>query len=147
MKFLALQKQAGKGEKNMSMHDPIADMLTRIRNGQMRNKVTVSMPASKIKQSIASVLKDEGYIEDFGVTDNDGKSLLNIDLKYYAGQPVIETIERISKPSLRIYKSTEDLPRVMNGLGVAIITTSKGVMTDIKARAAGIGGEVLCYVA
>ena len=131
----------------MSMHDPIADMLTRIRNGQMRNKVTVSMPASKIKKSIASVLKDEGYIEDFGITDNNGKPLLNIDLKYYAGQPVIETIERISKPSLRIYKSTDDLPKVMNGLGVAIITTSKGVMTDIKARAAGIGGEVLCYVA
>ena len=147
MKFLALQKQAGKGEKNMSMHDPIADMLTRIRNGQMRNKVTVSMPASKIKKSIASVLKDEGYIEDFGITDNNGKPLLNIDLKYYAGQPVIETIERISKPSLRIYKSTDDLPKVMNGLGVAIITTSKGVMTDIKARAAGVGGEVLCYVA
>jgi len=131
----------------MSMHDPIADMLTRIRNGQMRNKVTVSMPASKIKKSIASVLKDEGYIEDFGITENNGKPLLNIDLKYYAGQPVIETIERISKPSLRIYKSTDDLPKVMNGLGVAIITTSKGVMTDIKARAAGIGGEVLCYVA
>ncbi len=131
----------------MSMHDPIADMLTRIRNGQMRNKVTVSMPASKIKKSIAAVLKDEGYIEDFSLTDNNGKPILNIDLKYYAGQPVIETIERISKPSLRIYKSTEDLPRVMNGLGVAIITTSKGVMTDIKARAAGIGGEVLCYVA
>jgi len=131
----------------MSMHDPIADMLTRIRNGQMRNKVTVSMPASKIKKSIASVLKDEGYIEDFGITDNNGKPLLNIDLKYYAGQPVIETIERISKPSLRIYKSTDDLPKVMNGLGVAIITTSKGVMTDIKARAAGVGGEVLCYVA
>ena len=130
----------------MSMHDPIADMLTRIRNGQMRNKVTVSMPASKIKKSIASVLKDEGYIEDFGITDNNGKPLLNIDLKYYAGQPVIETIERISKPSLRIYKSTDDLPKVMNGLGVAIITTSKGVMTDIKARAAGVGGEVLCYV-
>ena len=130
----------------MSMHDPIADMLTRIRNGQMRNKVTVSMPASKIKKSIAVVLKDEGYIEDFSLTDNNGKPILNIDLKYYAGQPVIETIERISKPSLRIYKSTEDLPRVMNGLGVAIITTSKGVMTDIKARAAGIGGEVLCYV-
>tara|TARA_B110000008_G_scaffold52797_1_gene52066 strand:- start:40 stop:429 length:390 start_codon:yes stop_codon:yes gene_type:complete len=129
------------------MHDPIADMLTRIRNGQMRNKVTVSMPASKIKKSIASVLKDEGYIEDFGITDNNGKPLLNIDLKYYAGQPVIETIERISKPSLRIYKSTDDLPKVMNGLGVAIITTSKGVMTDIKARAAGVGGEVLCYVA
>ena len=131
----------------MSMHDPIADMLTRIRNGQMRNKVTVSMPASKIKKSIAAVLKDEGYIEDFSLTDNNGKPILNIDLKYFAGQPVIETIERISKPSLRIYKSTEDLPRVMNGLGVAIITTSKGVMTDIKARAAGIGGEVLCYVA
>ena len=130
----------------MSMHDPIADMLTRIRNGQMRNKITVSMPASKIKKSIASVLKDEGYIEDFGITENNGKPLLNIDLKYYAGQPVIETIERISKPSLRIYKSTDDLPKVMNGLGVAIITTSKGVMTDIKARAAGIGGEVLCYV-
>ena len=102
---------------------------------------------SKIKKSIASVLKDEGYIEDFGITDNNGKPLLNIDLKYYAGQPVIETIERISKPSLRIYKSTDDLPKVMNGLGVAIITTSKGVMTDIKARAAGVGGEVLCYVA
>ena len=131
----------------MSMHDPIADMLTRIRNGQMRNKITVSMPASKIKKSIASVLKDEGYIEDFGITENNGKPLLNIDLKYYAGQPVIETIERISKPSLRIYKSTDDLPKVMNGLGVAIITTSKGVMTDIKARAAGVGGEVLCYVA
>ncbi|MDC0183149.1 30S ribosomal protein S8 [Nitrosomonadales bacterium] len=131
----------------MSMHDPIADMLTRIRNGQMRNKITVSMPASKIKKSIASVLKDEGYIEDFGITENNGKPLLNIDLKYYAGQPVIETIERISKPSLRIYKSTDNLPKVMNGLGVAIITTSKGVMTDIKARAAGIGGEVLCYVA
>ena len=131
----------------MSMHDPIADMLTRIRNGQMRNKVTVSMPASKIKKSIAVVLKDEGYIEDFSLTDNNGKPILNIDLKYYAGQPVIETIERISKPSLRIYKGSESLPRVMNGLGVAIVTTSKGVMTDIKARAAGIGGEVLCYVA
>ena len=130
----------------MSMHDPIADMLTRIRNGQMRNKVTVSMPASNIKKSIANVLKDEGYIEGFGITEKDVKPLLNIDLKYYAGQPVIETIERISKPSLRVYKGSESLPRVMNGLGVAIVTTSKGVMTDIKARAAGIGGEVLCYV-
>ena len=130
----------------MSMQDPIADMLTRIRNGQMRNKVTVSMPASKVKQSIANVLKDEGYIEGFGVTANDGKPLLTIDLKYYAGQPVIESIERISKPSLRVYRGSESLPRVMNGLGVAIVTTSKGVMTDIKARAAGIGGEVLCYV-
>ena len=131
----------------MSMHDPIADMLTRIRNGQMRNKVSVSMPASKVKQSIAAVLKDEGYIEAYNIDANEGKPLLNIELKYYAGQPVIEKIQRISKPGLRIYKSSDNLPKVMNGLGVAILTTSKGVMTDIKARAAGIGGEVLCYVA
>tara|TARA_B100000768_G_C11208992_1_gene345137 strand:- start:327 stop:722 length:396 start_codon:yes stop_codon:yes gene_type:complete len=131
----------------MSMHDPIADMLTRIRNGQMRNKVSVSMPASKVKQSIAAVLKDEGYIEAYKIDVNEGKPLLNIELKYYAGQPVIEKIQRISKPGLRIYKSRDNLPKVMNGLGVAILTTSKGVMTDIKARAAGIGGEVLCYVA
>jgi small subunit ribosomal protein S8 len=131
----------------MSMHDPIADMLTRIRNGQMRNKVSVSMPASKVKQSIAAVLKDEGYIETYNIDANEGKPLLNIELKYYAGQPVIEKIQRISKPGLRIYKNSDNLPRVMNGLGVAILTTSRGVMTDIKARAAGIGGEVLCYVA
>ena len=131
----------------MSMHDPIADMLTRIRNGQMRSKVSVSMPASKVKQSIAAVLKDEGYIETYNIDANKGKPLLNIELKYYAGQPVIEKIQRISKPGLRIYKNSENLPRVMNGLGVAILTTSRGVMTDIKARAAGIGGEVLCYVA
>jgi small subunit ribosomal protein S8 len=131
----------------MSMHDPIADMLTRIRNGQMRNKVTVSMPASKVKKSIAVVLKEEGYIENFSTDENNGKPLLNIELKYYAGQPVIEKIQRISKPGLRIYKASDNLPKVMNGLGVAIVTTSKGVMTDIKARAAGIGGEVLCYVA
>ena len=131
----------------MSMSDPIADMLTRIRNGQMRNKVSVSMPSSKIKQAIASVLKDEGYIEGFNVAVVLGKPTLNVDLKYYAGQPVIEQIKRISKPGLRIYKDSENLPKVMNGLGVAILTTSKGVMTDIKARAAGIGGEVLCYVA
>ena len=130
----------------MSMHDPIADMLTRIRNGQMRSKVSVSMPASKVKQSIAAVLKDEGYIETYNIDANEGKPLLNIELKYYAGQPVIEKIQRISKPGLRIYKDSENLPRVMNGLGVAILTTSKGVMTDIKAKAAGIGGEVLCYV-
>jgi small subunit ribosomal protein S8 len=129
------------------MHDPIADMLTRIRNGQMRNKVSVSMPASKVKQSIAAVLKDEGYIETYNIDANEGKPLLNIELKYYAGQPVIEKIQRISKPGLRIYKNSDNLPRVMNGLGVAILTTSRGVMTDIKARAAGIGGEVLCYVA
>jgi small subunit ribosomal protein S8 len=131
----------------MSMSDPIADMLTRIRNGQMRNKVSVSMPSSKIKQAIASVLKDEGYIEGFNVAVVLGKPTLNVDLKYYAGQPVIEKIQRISKPGLRIYKDSENLPKVMNGLGVAILTTSKGVMTDIKAKAAGIGGEVLCYVA
>ena len=131
----------------MSMSDPIADMLTRIRNGQMRNKVSVSMPSSKIKQSIASVLKDEGYIDGFNVAVVLGKPTLNVDLKYYAGQPVIEKIQRISKPGLRIYKDSENLPKVMNGLGVAILTTSKGVMTDIKAKAAGIGGEVLCYVA
>jgi len=131
----------------MSMSDPIADMLTRIRNGQMRNKVSVAMPSSKIKQAIASVLKDEGYIESFNVAVVLGKPTLNVDLKYYAGQPVIEKIQRISKPGLRIYKDSENLPKVMNGLGVAILTTSKGVMTDIKAKAAGIGGEVLCYVA
>jgi small subunit ribosomal protein S8 len=131
----------------MSMHDPIADMLTRIRNGQMRNKVSVSMPASKVKKSIAAVLKDEGYIENFSTNENNGKPLLDIELKYYAGQPVIEKIQRVSKPGLRIYKASDNLPKVMNGLGVAIVTTSKGVMTDIKARAAGIGGEVLCYVA
>ena len=131
----------------MSMSDPIADMLTRIRNGQMRNKVSVSMPSSKIKQAIASVLKDEGYIDGFNVAVVLGKPTLNVDLKYYAGQPVIEKIQRISKPGLRIYKDSENLPKVMNGLGVAILTTSKGVMTDIKAIAAGIGGEVLCYVA
>jgi small subunit ribosomal protein S8 len=130
----------------MSMQDPIADMLTRIRNGQMTNKVDVSMPSSKVKKAIAEVLKDEGYIEDYKVDENNGKPLLRVELKYYAGRPVIEKIERISKPGLRIYKDSDNLPKVMNGLGVAIITTSKGVMTDIKARAAGIGGEVLCYV-
>lgn len=130
----------------MSMQDPIADMLTRIRNGQMTNKVDVSMPSSKVKKAIAEVLKDEGYIEDYKVEENNGKPLLRVELKYYAGRPVIEKLERISKPGLRIYKDSENLPKVMNGLGVAIITTSKGVMTDIKARAAGIGGEVLCYV-
>jgi small subunit ribosomal protein S8 len=129
------------------MSDPIADMLTRIRNAQQTNKLSVSMPASKLKGAIANVLKDEGYIEDFAVLPNDGKPLLNISLKYYAGRPVIEKIERVSKPGLRIYKGSENLPKVMNGLGVTIVSTSKGVMTDHKARAAGIGGEVLCVVA
>ena len=131
----------------MSMTDPIADMLTRIRNAQMVGHADVRMPCSKLKASIAKVLKDEGYIDDFAVRDNSGKAELDIALKYYAGRPVIERIERVSKPGLRVYKGSDDLPRVMNGLGVAIVSTPKGVMTDRKARAAGIGGEVLCYVA
>jgi small subunit ribosomal protein S8 len=131
----------------MSMSDPIADMLTRIRNAQSVNKLSVSMPSSKLKSAIAAVLKDEGYIEDFVVSANDGKPLLNISLKYYAGRPVIEKIDRVSKPGLRIYKGSDNIPKVMNGLGVTIMSTSKGVMTDRKAQAAGIGGEVLCVVA
>lgn len=131
----------------MSMSDPIADMLTRIRNAQSANKASVSMPASKLKSAIAAVLKDEGYIDDFSVRANDGKPQLDIGLKYYAGRPVIEKIDRISSPGLRIYRGTGEIPSVMNGLGVAIVSTSKGVMTDRKARAAGIGGEVLCVVA
>ena len=130
----------------MSMSDPIADMLTRIRNAQQSEKVDVTMPSSKVKTAIAKVLKDEGYIEDFAVRDIEGKSELNVSLKYYAGKPVIEKIERISRPGLRVYRSREDIKPVMNGLGVAIVSTSKGVMTDRKARATGIGGEVLCIV-
>ena len=131
----------------MSMTDPIADMLTRIRNAQMAEKVAVTMPSSKIKVSIAKVLKDEGYIDDFAIRENGGKAELDIALKYYAGRPVIERIERVSKPGLRVYKGTDDLPRVMNGLGVAIVSTPKGVMTDRRARASNVGGEVLCIVA
>lgn len=131
----------------MSMSDPIADMLTRIRNAQMVDKATVSMPASKVKAAIAQVLKDEGYIDGFKVKAEAGKSELEIALKYYAGRPVIERIERVSRPGLRVYKGSKFIPQVMNGLGVAIVTTPQGVMTDRKARAAGIGGEVLCYVA
>ena len=131
----------------MSMSDPVADMLTRIRNGQGTNKVSITMPASKLKKAIANVLKDEGYIENYAEQEVQGKTVLNIELKYYAGRPVIEKIERVSKPGLRVYKASESIPEVMNGLGVAIVSTSKGVMTDRKAKAAGIGGEVLCYVA
>ena len=131
----------------MSMSDPIADMLTRIRNAQASEKVTVAMPASKLKAAIAKVLKDEGYIDDFKVSQELAKPQLEIALKYYAGRPVIEKIERMSRPGLRIYKSTRDIPQVMNGLGIAIVSTSKGVMTDRKARASGVGGEVLCIVA
>ncbi|HTE15849.1 MAG TPA: 30S ribosomal protein S8 [Burkholderiales bacterium] len=131
----------------MSMSDPVADMLTRIRNAQQSEKQSVAVPTSKLKAAIAKVLKDEGYIEDFAVRDQDGKSHLDISLKYYAGRPVIEKIERVSRPGLRIYKPSKDIPVVMNGLGVAIVSTSKGVMTDRKARGMGVGGEVLCIVA
>ncbi|MBI4756044.1 MAG: 30S ribosomal protein S8 [Betaproteobacteria bacterium] len=131
----------------MSMSDPIADMLTRIRNAQMAQKTAVSMPSSTLKVAIATVLKDEGYIDDFAVRENGPHRELDIALKYYAGRPVIERIERVSRPGLRVYKGCTDLPRVMNGLGVAIVSTPKGVMTDRRARAANVGGEVLCYVA
>ena len=131
----------------MSMSDPIADMLTRIRNAQSVDKAVVAMPSSKIKVAIAQVLKDEGYIDGFQVKSQDGKNELVIGLKYYAGRPVIERIERVSRPGLRVYKGSKSIPQVMNGLGVAIVTTPQGVMTDRKARAAGVGGEVLCYVA
>ncbi len=131
----------------MSMSDPIADMLTRIRNAQLAEKLSVAMPSSRVKASIAQVLKDEGYIDDFKVREEGGKSTLEVALKYYAGAPVIEKIERVSRPGLRIYKGREDIPKIMNGLGIAIVSTSKGVMTDRKARATGIGGEVLCIVA
>lgn len=131
----------------MSMHDPISDMLTRIRNGQRAAKTAVSMPSSKLKIALAQVLKDEGYIEDFAIGGEAKKPVLDIQLKYYAGRPVIERIDRVSRPGLRVYKGTTEIPKVMNGLGVAILSTSKGVMTDRKARAAGIGGELLCVVA
>ncbi|MBI5790759.1 MAG: 30S ribosomal protein S8 [Sulfuritalea sp.] len=131
----------------MSMTDPVADMLTRIRNAQMAEKLSVSMPSSKLKVAIAKVLKDEGYIDDFAIRENGAKPELDVALKYYAGRPVIERIERVSKPGLRVYKGKDDLPRVMNGLGVAIVSTPKGVMTDRRARAGNMGGEVLCIVA
>ena len=131
----------------MSMSDPIADMLTRIRNAQRVDKTDVVMPSSKLKVAIAGVLKDEGYIDGFNVVANDGKPELHIGLKYYAGRPVIERLERVSRPGLRVYKGRDAIPQVMNGLGVAIVTTPRGVMTDRKARQTGVGGEVLCYVA
>ncbi len=131
----------------MSMSDPIADLLTRIRNAQMVAKPTVSVPSSKVKIAITQVLKDEGYIDGFQVNTVEGKSQLEIVLKYHAGRPVIERLERVSRPGLRVYKGKDAIPKVMNGLGVAIVTTPQGVMTDRKARATGTGGEVLCYVA
>jgi len=130
------------------MSDPISDMLTRIRNAQLAEKHTVVMPSSKLKVAIAEVLKDEGYVDGFNVIKGEGgKTTLEIGLKYYSGRPVIEKIQRISRPGLRIYKGSNDIPKVMNGLGIAIVSTSKGLMTDRKARANGIGGEVLCVVA
>ncbi len=132
----------------MSMSDPISDMLTRIRNAQLAEKTIVEMPSSKLKVAIAEVLKAEGYVDGFSVVSGEsGKATLEIGLKYYSGRPVIEKIQRISRPGLRIYKGSEDIPKVMNGLGIAIVSTSKGLMTDRKARANGIGGEVLCVVA
>jgi len=131
----------------MSMSDPIADMLTRIRNGQQVGKSAVSMPSSKQKAAVAKLLLDEGYITAFNVSDEQGKSTLNIDLKYFQGEPVIELIQRVSRPGLRIYKGSKELPKVRGGLGVAIISTSKGVMTDKSARQQGQGGEVLAFVA
>ena len=130
----------------MSMQDPIADMFTRIRNGQMANKVAVTMPSSKLRTSIAKVLKEEGYITDFAVS-GDVKPTLEVTLKYFEGKQVIDTIERVSRPGLRIYKKKDELPKVMGGLGVAIVSTSKGVMTDRAARKAGMGGEIIGYVA
>ena len=129
----------------MSMSDPISDMLTRIRNGQSARKVTVSIPSSKVKKSIAKVLKDEGFIEDY-TDDGTVKASMEVTLKYYMGEPVISKLQRVSRPGLRIYKSVDDLPRVIGGMGVAIISTSKGVMSDRAARAGGHGGEVLCTV-
>jgi small subunit ribosomal protein S8 len=131
----------------MSMSDPVADMFTRIRNAQRVAKPAVAMPASKLKKAIAQVLKDEGYIDNFAVTQDGPKATLEVHLKYYAGRPVIERIERVSRPGLRVYKGQHDLPKVMNGLGVAILSTSRGLMTDRKARQTGVGGEILGYVA
>ncbi|MBM3371207.1 MAG: 30S ribosomal protein S8 [Burkholderiaceae bacterium] len=131
----------------MSMSDPIADMFTRIRNAQRVEKGAVTMPSSKLKVAIAQVLKEEGYIDGFQVAHQGAKSQLHVNLKYYAGRPVIERLERVSKPGLRVYRGKEALPKVMDGLGVAIVSTPRGVMTDRRARANGVGGEVLAYVA
>jgi small subunit ribosomal protein S8 len=130
----------------MSMSDPIADMLTRVRNAQMVKKKSVVMPSSKIKAAIAKVLKDEGYIEEFSIKNDEGKAQLELALKYYAGRPVIERIQRVSRPGRPVYKGYQDIPRVINGLGVAIVSTTQGLMTDRHARAAGIGGEIICTV-
>lgn len=131
----------------MSMSDPIADMLTRIRNGQMAGHAKVEMPSSKLKASLAKLLADEGFIESFAVTEQEGKSFLSVDLKYYQGKPVIEMLKRVSRPGLRVYKNKDELPKVIGGLGVAVVSTSKGIMSDREARKLGVGGEIVCYVA
>ncbi len=130
----------------MSMTDPVSDMLTRIRNGQKARKVSVSMPASTVKIAVANVLKDEGYITDFEASGEGVKKTLSVELKYFEGAPVIEKVQRVSKPGLRIYRGKDDLPKVMGGLGIAIVSTSAGVMSDRQAREQGIGGEVICVV-
>ena len=130
----------------MSMQDPIADMLTRIRNGQTAGKIAVSMPASKQKAAIAKLLKDEGYIANYTVT-GDVKKVLEVELKYFQGKPVVEMIRRVSRPGLRVYKRSYELPQIMNGLGIAVVSTSKGIMTDRAARKAKLGGDIICYVA
>jgi small subunit ribosomal protein S8 len=131
----------------MSMTDPVADLLTRIRNGQTAGKANISLDSSKIKTAIARVLKDEGYVADFHVENDTGKPRLIVDLKYYEGRPVIDRLERVSRPGLRVYRGKDELPKVLGGMGTVIVSTPQGVMTDRQARAAGQGGEVLCIVA
>jgi len=131
----------------MSMSDPIADMLTRIRNGQMAGHASVAMPSSKLKSALAQLLADEGYVAGCEVQTVDGKSTLSIELKYYQGKPVIELLKRVSRPGLRVYKNKDELPKVIGGLGVAVVSTSKGIMSDREARNQGVGGEIVCYVA
>ena len=130
----------------MSMSDPIADLLTRIRNGQRANKAEVSLPSSKLKVAVAKVLKEEGFITDYAEAKAEGKAVLNVRLKYHGGKPVIDTLQRVSRPGLRVYRGKDELPKVLDGLGIAIVSTSQGVMTDRAARKAGQGGEILCYV-
>jgi len=131
----------------MSMNDPVADMFTRIRNGQSAKKVEVNMPSSKLKVEIARLMKEEGYVSDYSVADQDGKAVLTVALKYYEGKPVIEMIKRASRPGLRVYMAKDEVPKVKGGLGVAIVSTSKGLMTDRAARKAGTGGEIIGYLA
>lgn len=131
----------------MSMSDPIADMLTRIRNGQLAGHAKVSMPSSKVKSAVAKVLASEGYVNAYNISDKNGIPELTVDLRYFEGKPVIEMLKRVSRPGLRVYKNKQELPKVIGGLGVAIVSTSKGIMSDRDARQAGIGGEIMCYVA